>query len=70
MAKDLRLKRFGLLWHGRTDGRGVDRTVCIMAPENGASRRVAEKCGYSLKGNLRFGERPTLLLQRERGRQG
>lgn len=51
------------------DGRSVDRTVCIMAPENGSSRRVAEKCGYFLKGNVRFGDRPTVLLQRDRRHQ-
>ncbi|GFE93837.1 GNAT family N-acetyltransferase [Acetobacter persici] len=48
------------------DGRGVDRTVCIMAPENGASRRVAEKCRYFLKRKACFRGEKTLLLQRER----
>ncbi|MBB2162852.1 GNAT family N-acetyltransferase [Gluconacetobacter sacchari] len=48
------------------DGRGVDRTVCIIAPEHAASCRVAEKCGYSLKGNACFRGEKTLLLQRER----
>ncbi|GBQ34006.1 GNAT family N-acetyltransferase [Gluconacetobacter azotocaptans] len=57
--------RAALAW---MDGRGVDRTVCIMASENDTSRRVAEKCGYSLKGNVSFRDRPTLLLQRERKR--
>jgi len=57
--------RAALRW---MDDRGVDHTVCIIAPENEASRRVAEKCGYSLKDNVRFREQSTLLLQRERQR--
>jgi len=48
------------------DGRGVDRTVCTMATENGASRRVAEKCEYFLKRKACFRGEKTLLLQRER----
>ncbi|MBB2157617.1 GNAT family N-acetyltransferase [Gluconacetobacter diazotrophicus] len=52
-----------LVW---MDRRGVDRTVCIIAPTNEASRRVAEKCGYALKDNVSFRGEKTLLLQRER----
>ena len=48
------------------DGRGVDRTVCIIAPEHATSCRVAEKCGYFLKGSACFRGEQTLLLQRER----
>lgn len=48
------------------DGRGVNRTVCIMAPENGASRRVAEKFEYFPKTKACFRGEKTLLLQREK----
>jgi [ribosomal protein S5]-alanine N-acetyltransferase len=35
------------------ESRPVQRIACTVAPENVASRRVAEKCGFSLEGRNR-----------------
>jgi len=40
------------------------RTVCIVSPENGASLRVAEKCGYREYAKGRYKDRPTAMLER------
>jgi len=40
------------------------RTVCIVNPENGASLRVAEKCGYREYGRGKYKERPIVMLER------
>ena len=40
------------------------RTVCLIAPENLASRRVAEKCGYREYARTAYHEEPTILLER------
>ena len=40
------------------------RTVCIIAPENAASIRVAEKCGYREVVRTTIGGEPTILFER------
>ncbi len=41
------------------------RTACIIAPENLASIRVAEKCGYCRPQPANYKGKPTLLFVRE-----
>ena len=43
-----------------------DRTVCIISPENVASIRVAEKCGYRRLNTVQYKEYPVVLFQRMR----
>ncbi len=43
---------------------GTPRTVCLIHPENLASLRVAEKCGYREFQRTTFKGQPTLLFQR------
>lgn len=45
------------------------RTVCIIAPGNGASIHVAEKCGYRPEAPARYRGQPTLVFEREHTRQ-
>jgi RimJ/RimL family protein N-acetyltransferase len=40
------------------------RTVCMIAPENLASIRVAEKCGYQIFERSTFAGGPALFLER------
>ena len=40
------------------------RSVCMVAPENAASLRVAAKCGYRSYAATTYKEAPTLLLER------
>ena len=40
------------------------RTVCLINPENIASRKVAEACGYRMFANGTFNEQPVLFLER------
>ncbi len=40
------------------------RTACIISPENGASIRVAEKCGYALERTASYRGAPTLVFAR------
>jgi len=40
------------------------RTVCLIDPENVASIRVAEKCGYAEFKRTEFKRRPTLFFER------
>ena len=40
------------------------RTVCLIAPGNVASIRVAEKCGYARTGEADFHGHPTLVFAR------
>ena len=40
------------------------RTVCLINPENAASRRVVEKCGYQVFEQGSFGDKPVLFLDR------
>lgn len=43
-----------------------DRTVCIIAPENGASIRVAEKVGFREQRRTDYGGAPTIVFERRR----
>ena len=43
-----------------------DRTVCLINPDNVASRRVAEKCGYAVFEHGTFNDLPALFLERFR----
>lgn len=43
---------------------GGVRTVCIIDPENTASIRVAEKCGYREKLRTTYHDSPTILFER------
>ncbi len=47
------------------DERFQSRTVCIIAPENLASIRVAVKCGYRDPQTATYKGKPTLLFVRE-----
>ena len=40
------------------------RTVCLIDPENVASVRVAEKCGFTAVKRISIDEHPTLLFER------
>lgn len=44
-----------------------DRTVCIFNPAHMASRRVAQKLGYSESHMATYKDRPTLVMQRRKG---
>jgi RimJ/RimL family protein N-acetyltransferase len=44
---------------------GRVRTACIIAPENAASIRVAEKCGYREFRRTTYKDRPTIMFVRE-----
>jgi RimJ/RimL family protein N-acetyltransferase len=43
---------------------GSTRTVCLIAPENAPSIRVAEKCGYREILRTAYKDEPTLLFER------
>lgn len=43
---------------------GGAQTVCLIAPENSASIRVAEKCGYRLLTRTTYKGEPTLMYRR------
>ncbi len=43
------------------------RTVCLIDPENLASVRVAQKCGYREFNRTLFNNRPTVFFQRQAG---
>ena len=43
---------------------GPRRSVCMIAPENAASLRVAHKCGYAEFARTTYKGEPTLLLER------
>ena len=44
---------------------GITRTACIIAPENTASIRVAEKCGYREIARTSYKLHPVLMFARE-----
>ena len=46
---------------------GPGRTACIVAPENGPSIRVAEKCGYREFCRTTYKDKPTIMFVREGG---
>lgn len=43
------------------------KTACIIHPENVASIRVAEKCGYRRSRSTTYKDKPTLMFVREPG---
>jgi RimJ/RimL family protein N-acetyltransferase len=43
---------------------GATRTVCLIDPENAASIRVAEKCGYREFERTKYKNQPTILFRR------
>jgi RimJ/RimL family protein N-acetyltransferase len=43
---------------------GLERCVCMIAPEHAASLRVAEKCGFRQFAEAEFKGSPVLLLER------
>jgi len=51
-----------LSWADRAMGRV--RTVCLINPDNTASRRVAEKCGYRAYAEATYKESPVVLFER------
>lgn len=44
----------------------AERTACIIAPENAASIRVAEKAGYAERARTTYAGSPTILFMRSR----
>jgi RimJ/RimL family protein N-acetyltransferase len=46
---------------------GSPRTVCMIAPDNAASLRVADKCGYREYHRTVYAGSPTILLDRGAG---
>lgn len=52
-------------WFDRTVG--SDHVRCIIDPENTASRRVAEKCGFEPLAQMTYHGDTVLLMQRARG---
>jgi RimJ/RimL family protein N-acetyltransferase len=44
---------------------GAARTVCLIDPENAASIRVAEKCGYREFARTTYKNQPTILFERQ-----
>ena len=45
---------------------GADLFVCIIAPQNGASIRVAEKTGFREARRTEYGGSPTIVFERRR----
>ena len=43
---------------------GPARTVCLISPDNLASIRVAEKCGYSRLQHASYKGEPTIIFER------
>lgn len=48
------------------DMRGIDRTMCMIAPENSPSVRVAEKLGYRVFADGTYKGNPTRIFERRR----
>ena len=40
-------------------------TVCLVTPQNAASLRVLEKCGYQVFENNTYNDKPVLFLARD-----
>ncbi len=61
--------RAALAWYDAGHAGGPGRTVCLISPENAASIRVAEKCGYREVARAVYRGEATLLFERgsERG---
>ena len=51
---------------GESPRPGAGRTVCLISPENVASIRVAEKCGYREAARATYKGGPTLIFERHR----
>ncbi|HXY01703.1 MAG TPA: GNAT family N-acetyltransferase [Candidatus Limnocylindrales bacterium] len=58
--------RTAMVWGSRHFG--PQRTVCMIHPENGASLRVAEKCGFREWQRTTYKSEPTILLRCELAR--
>jgi RimJ/RimL family protein N-acetyltransferase len=54
--------RAAIAWGETHFGHG--RTACIIAPENGPSIRVAEKCGYREFSRTTYKDKPTIMFMR------
>jgi len=54
--------RAALAWHQRKTG--ARRTVCMIAPDNAASLRVASKCGYAKFAQTLYRDEIVVLLER------
>ena len=54
--------RAAVAWGDVRFARG--RTVCLIDPENLASIRVAQKCGYDVFAHALYNQKPTLFLAR------
>lgn len=52
------------------DAHCIDSTVCIIAPANAPSIRLAERLGYGSAGEAVYRDAPILLLKRARQRSG
>jgi len=55
--------RAAILWGEEHFGRA--RTACIIAPENEASIRVAERCGYREFRRTTYKDKPTIMFVRD-----
>lgn len=55
--------RAALVWEA--ENLRSPRTACLISPENVASLRVAEKCGFRLWQETTYKDAPILLLARE-----
>lgn len=51
---------------GWADEGGIARTVCIIAPGNAPSVRLAERLGYLPAGPMRYRDAPILFFERRR----
>src|SRR5216683_2380038 len=45
---------------------GTGRTVCLISPDNVASIRVANKCGYQEFARTSYKGQPTIMFERPR----
>ena len=52
------------------DARAWPQTIAIVAPENAASIRVAEKCGFAVARRIEFVGSPTIVYARPHARFG
>ena len=43
---------------------GGRSTACVIEPDNAASRRVAEKCGYREVGRTTYHDEPIVVFRR------
>ncbi len=48
------------------DHLAVPQMVCLINPQNAASLRVVEKCGYAVFEHGAYAEQPALFLSRQR----